>query len=288
MILCVQHLTAYYKKHGEKRRIFYGRHQCVADNSRIEVLSDVSFSIKSGEVTALAGANGSGKSTLLSIMAGISKVSHPSLIANGGASYDGTALSSMKQAARARIVSFMAQSEASVWDYSALEVVMMARYAHTLPCGQRLPLVHCASSDSAVSALDALSLAGAADLADRGVKSLSGGQWQRVRLARAIAQGAPFMILDEPGAGLDMGFRDEFFSILKTLSCERGIGVLFSTHDVNTASRHCSRMAFLFMTGRLESGSVQEMMTSKKLSLLYGHNILTARHPELGIIAYAP
>lgn len=241
------------------------------------VLNDISLEIKSGEITALAGINGAGKSTLLSIMAGINSITHPKLIASSEASADGIPLPSIKALERAKLVSFMPQSEWSEWDYSSLEVVLMGRYASSRG--------NYTIQDTA-KAKEALSLAGAAHLANRGIASLSGGEWQRVRLARAVAQDAPFMLLDEPCAGQDMGSLDEMLCVLRNLSHRRGAGVLFTAHDVNTASRYCDFMALLDKDGRLEAGRSEDMMTSENLSRVYGCRVEVAPHPLGGKMAF--
>lgn len=229
------------------------------------ILQDISFTLSQGEVISLAGANGSGKSTLLSIISSLSSVSHPLLtIRKGSVRIDNKPLKLLSARERALYISFMAQSEMSAWDYSALEIVKMGRYAKSLN--------HYNKDDTDI-ALRALEDVGALHLASRSIFSLSGGEQQRVRLARSICQDTPFMILDEADAALDLSSTDKLLSLLSSIAYKKNIGILFSTHNVNAAARHSSRMALLFPDGTLKIGSVNEMMTSSNLSAVYGTDI---------------
>lgn len=236
------------------------------------ILDDVSLTLCTGEVVALAGANGAGKSTLLSALAGVASVSRPALSIKGGdVVCGGTAVRSMNSSERARLIAFMPQAEWSAWDYTAIDVVLMGRYASS---GGRY------GADDRAIALAALESAGALSCAMRSVRTLSGGEWTRVRLARAVCQGSPFMLLDEPCTGLDMGYAASVLRLLRALSREKPLGVLFSTHDINAAARYCDRMAFLSPNGALESGSVCEMMSAPRLSRLYGADVGVFPHPS--------
>lgn len=283
MTLSIEHLTAGYKGRPMSRtqgvRI-EGRSPSAAARRCAEgrpILNDVSLTIKSGEMIVLAGPNGSGKSTLLAVMAGIHRYSYPNLKVSTVAQADGVPLSSFKAAERATLVSFMPQSEWSAWDYTALDIALMGRYA---ACGGHY------SAQDTDKAKEALALAGAEHLAAQSVTTLSGGQWQRVRLARAIAQDSPFMILDEPCTALDLGFCEEFLSILQSLARQRGTGVLFASHDIAAPSRYCGIIALLDKEGSLEAGSVKDMITPARLKRVYGANIAVAPHPAGGVLPF--
>lgn len=254
--LAVQHLTA---KYGER-----------------VILRDVSLAVHSGEAVALCGPNGAGKSTLLSIMAGVADVLHPALrITAGAVTFDGVALPHNRDEC-ARRISYMTQSESCAWDYTAEQVAIMGTYARTY--GRY-------TADDRAQAVAALNKAGAAELSHRSVRTLSGGEWQRVRLARAIASNAPFYLLDEPCAGADMGYAHEIISTLDRITAA-GAGALVIMHDINLAARSRRRIALLDSTGRMEAGCTADIMDAQKLSAVYGCDIAVAPSPAGGMMAY--
>ncbi len=181
------------------------------------ILNDVSLALASGRMTALLGPNGSGKTTLLRILLGLLR---PHL---GDVRLHGVPLRTLGRAAIAREIAYVPQQHVPVFPYPAIEVVALGRLPATLL--QR----GVADADRRI-AHSCLERLGIAHLAHRPYTELSGGERQTVILARALAQGARILVLDEPAAGLDHGQRLRLRAISRSLAND-GYTMLATTHD---------------------------------------------------------
>jgi iron complex transport system ATP-binding protein len=170
-------------------------------------VNGVSFTADRGAVTVVVGPNGSGKSTLVRALLGRVPV------ASGRVVIDGAVSSSMSRRDIARKVSVVVQREEPVFPLRVSEYVALGRYAHDTAWG------FARAGDDAVIA-DALRAAGAESLADRRTDELSGGEWQRARMARALAQGGDALVLDEPATFLDVAHEMAQFELLASLAGE--------------------------------------------------------------------
>lgn len=195
-------------------------------------LSDVSLSLAPGEVLGVLGLNGAGKSTLLRTMLGLQTPD------SGTVALDGVPLSSLSLTARARRLAAVLQNEQLGFPYTVRELVMLGRYAHR---GRFAPL----NEEDERAMREALQAVDAAHLAGRRVNQLSGGEQRRALLARALAQNAQYLLLDEPTAALDLPHQLELGALVRSLAQERRVGVLWVMHDLNLALRHCSSVAIL-------------------------------------------
>ena len=185
----------------------------------LPVLHDVSLTLARGSFTGLIGPNGCGKSTLLRLLSGIL---HPK---RGHVLHEGRALDSIPRRERATHIAYVPQQQRIVFPFTALEVVLTGR----TPYGSRFRF------ESAVDreiAMRALADVGAAHLAPRPVTELSGGEQQMVSVARALAQNAGILLLDEPAAALDLKHRAQLGAALRRLREERGLTALVVTHDL--------------------------------------------------------
>jgi iron complex transport system ATP-binding protein len=221
----------------------------------------LSLEVREGEMACLLGPNGSGKTTLLRTLLALI----PPL--GGALELDGKPLADWPAASRARRLAYVPQASESYFEFSALEVVEMGRAAHRGPFS---PPGH---EDRRVS-LESLERLGLAGLAARPVQRLSGGERQLVLLARALATGARYLLLDEPTAHLDFGNQARVLEELSRLAAA-GHGILFSTHlpDHAFAARH----VLLLQNGRLmAAGPADEVMTSENLTGLYGRRVEVA------------
>ena len=185
----------------------------------LSVLHDVGLSLERGSFTGLIGPNGCGKSTLLRILAGIL---HPT---KGRVLYDGRPLDAIPRRERATLLAYVPQQQRSVFPFTALEVVLTGR----TPYGSRFRFE---SEPDREIAMRALADVGASHLAPRPVTELSGGEQQMVSVARALAQSAGILLLDEPAASLDLKHRAQLGSALRRLREERGLTALIVTHDL--------------------------------------------------------
>ena len=184
------------------------------------LLQNVSFSIKKGEFVCLCGPNGSGKSTL-HVRAGFIKPDSRKL--------------PRRQAAC--LIAYLQQAETCAWDFPVLDYVVQGRYAYA-PGGIY-------SSQDYQLARDSLALLEISNFEERTVHTLSGGEFQKVRIARALTQQPKFLLLDEPAASLDFVYEPRLMQLLRDLAHKEQIGMLVSVHDVNLAASFADKMLML-------------------------------------------
>lgn len=216
----------------------------------------VSLHLASGEVLALLGPNGSGKTTLFKTLLGL-------LPKRGGRLLlDGADLETMPRETVAQRISYVPQAHDGFFPYSVSEVVLMGRTAH-------LGLFAAPSRHDRALAAEAIARMGLAALADAAYTRISGGERQLALIARALAQSATLMVMDEPTANLDFGNQLRVLERIRSLAAE-GIGVLLSTHDPDQVFLCADRVALLRDGRLLACGSPSAVMTEASLRELYG------------------
>lgn len=215
----------------------------------------VTFALADGEVLCVLGPNGSGKTTLFRTLLGL-------LAPHGGTiALDGNALDAVPRAAIARRVGYVPQAHAGYFAYSVREMVLMGRTAH-------LGAFAAPSRNDRGIADAALETLGIAALAARPFTEISGGERQLALIARALAQEARLLVMDEPTASLDFGNQVRVLERIAQLAAQ-GISVLFSTHDPDHAFL-CAQRALLLAEGRtLALGPPREVIRSDTLQQLY-------------------
>lgn len=222
----------------------------------------VSFAAAAGEMVAIVGPNGAGKSTLLRLLSGYLKPDR------GDVRLAGRDISRYGRRDVARRAAFLPQYSEVNLPYTVAELAMLARYARLGPI--KRPTGH----DRDVVA-EALELTGVADLANRPVSQLSGGEFQRAVLARALAQEPALIFLDEPTAHLDVSYQVQIFSLLKGLNGREGLTVVAVFHDLNMAAAYFPRVVLL-AEGKVEADGVAEsVFVEDTLSKVYGCVIKT-------------
>jgi iron complex transport system ATP-binding protein len=245
-----------------------------ASYGKSHILRNLSLSVHSGEIVCLTGPNGSGKSTLLSLLSGIVPGTLHIDSADGMPSFDGTPVASMGRKKAALRIAYMIQDEKSAWNYTAREIILTGRYAHTAN-GIYLQ----SDYDAAGRVIAAMGLD---SLADRRIFSMSGGEAQKVRIARALAQEPDMLLLDEPVANLDFGYQAEVLALIAKLAHEKKIGVLVSIHDLNTAARFADRIALLPRGGPCITGTAERVLTPENLGAVYNAAFGVFTHPACG------
>jgi iron complex transport system ATP-binding protein len=218
--------------------------------------SDVTLQLQAGEVLCLLGPNGSGKTTLFKTLLGLLPVQ------GGAVKIDGVDLGGLSREAIARRVSYVPQAHAAFFPYTVREMVLMGRTAH-------LGLFATPSRADREAADAAIERMGMAGLADAAYTRISGGERQLALIARALAQQASLMIMDEPTASLDFGNQVRVIDRIRALAGE-GIGVLLSTHDPDHVFLCADRVAMLHGGTLLACGAPDGVMTEERLQQLYG------------------
>jgi len=216
----------------------------------------VSLALRAGEVVALLGPNGGGKTTLFRTLLGL-------LAPRGGqVLLDGTELGALPRAEVARRVAYVPQAHLGYFPFAVLDVVTMGRTAHLSPFAGP------SRFDRSV-ALAALERVGIAHLADAIYTRISGGERQLALIARALAQGAPLLVMDEPTASLDFGNQVRVLAEIEVLK-SAGAGILLSTHDPDQALQLADRVALLHDGTLLADGPPEDVLTPERLRTLYG------------------
>lgn len=242
--------------------------------AQIDALAGVSFEARNAALTAVVGPNGSGKSSLVRALIG--RVP----LARGQIAIDGTLTTAIPRDALARRVAVVTQREELAFPLLVTEYVALGRFPH-------LGLWHAARDRDASAVGAAMTDAGVDALRDRRVDALSGGELQRVRLARALAQGGEALVLDEPTAFLDIGHEMAVFELLHRLARE-GRAVLLVSHQLNLVARFADHMVLLHHGVVAASGPPSAVMRADVLEPVYEWPLVVTRDPAVGAPALLP
>ncbi|HXT18782.1 MAG TPA: ABC transporter ATP-binding protein [Gemmatimonadaceae bacterium] len=242
--------------------------------SRDDAVRGVSFVARRGEITAVAGPNGSGKSTLVRVLIGRIPV------ARGEILVDGAPRNAMANDAFARRVAVITQREDLAFPVTVVDYVALGRFPH-------LGLWHAAGERDRDAIDHALATAEVQPLRDRRVDALSGGEWQRVRLARALAQGGDALVLDEPTAFLDVGHEMSVFEVLSRQAAG-GKAVLLVSHQLNLVARFAHEMVLLHRGAVAAAGTPETVMRTDVLERVYEWPLMVTHDPAVGAPALVP
>jgi iron complex transport system ATP-binding protein len=234
------------------------------------ILEEVSASLGEGEWLTVIGPNGAGKSTLLRAVAGL--VPRRGSIEIGG---DDGATMARRQLARR--VALVPQTPWLPPDMHVADYVLLGRTPHQgyFARQRRRDL------DAADAAILRLDLAG---LVSRRLGTLSGGEQQRAVLARAIAQEAPILLLDEPTSSLDVGRGQQALELVDALRREAGLTVLAAMHDLTLAGQYADRLVLLDRGRVVAAGGVRDVLTDELIARHYDAAVRVIEHPELGVV----
>ena len=248
-LLCIDRLTAAY---GEKT-----------------VLREVCLDVSGGELLGLVGPNGAGKSTLIRAASGVIK------ILGGRITYKGIDLIQLSSMERARILAVVPQARQLGGAFTVEQTVLLGRTPYIGWLGK-------AGKEDQRLAEKAMEQTFTMDLAQRHVAELSGGEQQRVLLARALAQSTPVLLLDEPTNHLDLHHQIEFLRLVRRLADQEGLAVIMAMHDLNLVSSYADKAALL-VDGQVQAcGTPEEVLTLPNLGGAYQASLSILKHPRTG------
>ncbi|PRO66002.1 adenosylcobinamide amidohydrolase [Alkalicoccus urumqiensis] len=232
-----------------------------------QVISDVTLHVPDGSFFGLLGPNGSGKTTLFKLISG-------SLVPTAGsASLHGKPLSTMKPVERARHLAVLSQETSVSFDFTAEEIIQLGRYAFQTGLFKQLR-----AEDRQVME-DVMVLTRTTEFRNRPFYQLSGGEKQRVLLAKALVQEPEVLLLDEPTNHLDIRHTFDMLDMLKQWQKERKLTIIAILHDINTAALYCDRMALLSEGKIVEEGSVDLLRNPERLAEVYEVETWPQAHP---------
>ena len=234
----------------------------------------VSFTVPRGAVTAVVGPNGSGKSTLVRALL------RRQPLEAGRITIDGAAIHSVERRALARRLAIVPQREEAAFSLPVHEFVALGRFPHGGNWGARPP----ADEEVIRRAVDR---AGIAHLTHRSTSELSGGEWQRTRLARALAQGGEALVLDEPTTFLDVAHEMAMFELFAELAAE-GMAMMVVSHQLNLVARFAGHIVLLDGGRVAASGPPADVMTGAVLERVYEWPLVVLRDPAVGAPALLP
>ncbi len=229
----------------------------------LRVLKELSFSAKKGSLISILGPNGSGKTTLLKAVAGIIKFF-------GRIRVFEEDIRSLSRKEISKIISVVPQDFPHDTEFTALEIVLMGRYPHTSmfkPIRER----------DYRAVFDAMRTTDTLYLKDRKISEMSSGERQRVVIAKALAQEAEVILLDEPTSNLDINYGINIMRILRNLA-NNGMLVLASMHNINLASLYSDRI-ILLKNGRIfADGKPEDVITEENIRAVYGIDVIVEKH----------
>ena len=245
--------------------------------SQKQVLQDVSLHLEQGDFCAIVGPNGSGKTTLLKLMTGLLQPQ------GGSVQVGGKPLNSLSAMEKARLMAYVAQRQDVVFDFSVFDTVLMGRNPHQSRW-------ETASSHDVQVVVEVLQLTGLADYRNRMLTELSGGEVQRVMIARAMAQQTPVILLDEPLSNLDITYQFEVMDILQHLNKQNNTTIVIILHDLSFVKKYAHKVLMLQNGALQHFGPVDDVLTEQNVREVFhlsshygldanGHVYRTAPHP---------
>jgi iron complex transport system ATP-binding protein len=230
------------------------------------VLKNISFQVPQRDFFIIIGPNGSGKTTLMKVISGILKPQKGELeILN-------RPLNHYHRKALAKTIAFVPQMTFADFPFTVTEIVLMGRSPY-------LGILGLEQENDLEVAHQAIAFTGLENLAHRKLDQLSGGEQQRVFIARAICQEADIILLDEPTASLDLAYQVRIMDLMEKLKTEKGITIVMVSHDVNLAAMYADRLMLLHEGQVVCQGLPDEVLTYKTLEETYGCTLLVDESP---------
>ncbi len=225
------------------------------------VLAAVNLTVDTGEWVSVVGANGAGKTTLLHVLAGLVSAGSDARV-TGTVRVAGLDPQATRRAQIARVVALMPQRPTVPDGVSVAELVALGRTPH-------IPRFGMPSGDDRRVVADVIERLELQDVADRAVSELSGGELQRVVLARALAQQPSVLVLDEPTSALDVGHQQQVLELVDAMRAADGITVIAAMHDLTLAGQYADRMVMLHGGRVVADGTPAEVLTAERIADVY-------------------
>jgi iron complex transport system ATP-binding protein len=240
-----------------------------------ELFHDLNLTICAGQMLGVIGPNGSGKTTFLKLLAGIIRPQHGRIFLHD------RPLFTLSRPDMGKMVAYVPQEAPPAFPFTVHDIVLMGRYPHRMRAAWHLGGWE--RREDYVIAEQAMRRLNVWHLADVAIARLSGGERQRAMIARALAQEANIVLLDEPTAFLDLQYQLEISRVLRQLVEERGVTIIVVSHDLNLASQYCHQLLLLHH-GRVAALDRPDTVLSPSiLEPVYGCRVLVDRHPETGL-----
>jgi iron complex transport system ATP-binding protein len=233
-----------------------------------EVLHDIELHIPRGQMAGILGPNGSGKTTLLHVLAGTLP------LYRGTAELDATPVAAYAAKALARTLAVVPQRTRATFPYRCLNVVLMGRYPYISFFGGY-------GEQDTEAALEAMRNCKSVHLADRMADTLSGGEFKRIIIARALAQESDILLLDEATAGLDVSAKVAMYDLFKSMA-KSGKTVCSVMHDINLAALYCDRLVFLKNGRIVADGATHDVFDRRILAEVFETDVAIGPHPITG------
>lgn len=239
-----------------KIRNLYFRHQ----RNTPDILKGIRFAVRAGEMTIILGPNGSGKTTLFRCAAGLWKAQKGEIL------FEDRNISKLSCAQRARIFAVMPQEHKPTFPFTVFDIVLMGRASH-------ISVLSSPGENDGLKTEQAMKEVGITHLRDRAYTQLSGGEKQLVFVARALAQEAPVLLLDEPTSHLD--FKNQILVLKKVreIAKQRGLTVVMTLHDPNLALLFAEKVVLMNGGHVVSEGPPHDVITEENLKRIYGINV---------------
>jgi len=232
-----------------------------------EIVKSISCSFTPGTFTGIIGPNGSGKTTLLKAFSRV-------IPASGILELEGKSVADFSPAELGMALGFVPQDEERPFSYTVMQVVLMARYARTSRFAALTPAdyarCHAVLEETGIN-----------HLKDRSIRALSGGEWQRVLIARALAQDTKVLLLDEPTSHLDLTHQSDILTLMRNLAGS-GSTIIGVFHDLNLAALFCDRLIMIRNGQVVADDTPAQVLTPGKIREVYGADVITSVHPATG------
>lgn len=234
-----------------------------------EVIKNLFYNINPGSFLSIVGPNGSGKTTLLKLL---DKILLPD---SGEIFLNNQSLALLKRKDLAKIVSYLPQSISMQFDLSAFEFVLLGRYPH-------IKMFEFDKRKDWEIVEDAMKVTDTYDFRLRKIATLSGGEFQRLLIARSLATEPKVLLLDEPTTHLDLNHQISTLKLLKKLNEESNLTIIWISHDINLASLFSKEIILLKNGEILAKGEPKEVITEKNIKTLYNVDVLIERNNGIG------